>query len=66
MKFKTNIKCNGCIQTIRPYLESIKQIKAWAVDLNSPDRVLTVEGEITEDEVIRAIQAAGYRAEKLT
>ena len=66
MKFKTNIKCGGCIQTVRPYLEGLKEIKNWQVDLNSPDRILSVEGEVTEEAVVRAIQAAGYRAEKLS
>jgi len=65
-RFKTNIKCNGCIQTVRPYLEATKEIKSWEVDLNSPDRILTVEGEISEEKVILAIQAAGYKAEKIS
>lgn len=64
-KFRTNIKCNGCVQTVRPYLEGLKEIKSWKVDLNSPDRILTIEGEISEEKIIHAIQAAGYKAEKL-
>ena len=66
MKFKTNIKCGGCIQTVKPFLESLKEIKNWQVDLSSPDRILSVEGEVAEEKVIQAIQAAGYRAEKLS
>jgi copper chaperone len=65
-KFKTNIKCGGCIQTVRPYLESLKDIKKWEVDIASPDKILTVEGDIPEDQIIQAIQAAGYKAEKLS
>ena len=66
MKFKTNIKCGGCIQTVKPFLESLKEIKNWQVDLSSPDRILSVEGDVAEEKVIQAIQAAGYRAEKLS
>jgi copper chaperone len=66
MKFKTNIKCGGCIQTVRPFLEGLKEIKNWQVDLASPDRILSVDGDVTPEKVIQAIQAAGYRAEKLT
>lgn len=62
-RFKTNIKCGGCIQTVKPYLDGLKEIKSWQVDLSSPDRILSVEGDIEEDKVIQAIQAAGYRAE---
>jgi copper chaperone len=66
MKFKTNIKCGGCIQTVRPFLEGLKEIKNWQVDLASPDRILSVDGDITPEKVIQAIQAAGYRAELLS
>jgi copper chaperone len=66
MKFKTNIKCGGCIQTVKPFLEGLKEIKNWQVDLSSPDRILSVEGDVAEEKVIQAIQAAGYRAEKLS
>jgi copper chaperone len=43
LRFKTNIKCNGCIQTVTPFLSGIKEIKEWTVDLNTPDRILMVE-----------------------
>ncbi len=66
MKFKTNIKCNGCVQNIRPYIEGIREIKSWEVDLYSPDRILTVEGEVSEEKIVKALQAAGYRAEKIS
>ena len=66
MKFKTNIKCGGCIQTVKPYLEGLKEIKNWQVDLSSPDRILSIEGDVSGDKVIQAIQAAGYRAEKIS
>ena len=65
-RFKTNIKCGGCVQKVKPFLDSLKDIEEWNVDLNSPDRVLTVEGEISADNVIRAISGAGYRAERIT
>lgn len=64
-KFKTNIKCGGCIQKVKPYLDGLKQIKTWNVDLNSPDRILIVDGEISGDMIIQAISNAGYRAEMI-
>jgi copper chaperone len=66
MKFKTNIKCGGCIQTVKPYLDSLKEIKSWEVDILSPDKILTLEGDIAEEKVVQAIQAAGYKAEKIS
>lgn len=64
-KFKTNIKCSGCIQKVKPILDEIAGIGKWDVDLNSQDRILTVEGDITGEKIIDAITAAGYRAEKI-
>ncbi len=64
--FKTNIKCNGCIQKVKPYLDNLKGIKAWDVDLTSHDRILTVEGDgIEPDGVISALKQAGYQAEQI-
>jgi copper chaperone len=61
--FKTNIKCGGCVGKVKPYLESIKGITSWNVDLASPDRLLTVEGEVSSDAIVKALSAAGYHAD---
>ena len=63
--FKTNIKCGGCIQKVKPWLDGIKEIKTWQVDLSSPDRILTVEGDADGDIIMKAIAEAGYHAEKI-
>lgn len=65
-RFKTNIKCNGCIQSVTPFLSGIKEIKDWKVDLTSPDRILTVEGtELTPAAIISALELTGYKAEQI-
>jgi copper chaperone len=64
--FKTNIKCDGCIGKVKPHLDGTAGIREWSVDLQSPDRVLTVDiDQPDENAVIRAISAAGYQAVKL-
>lgn len=64
MKFKTNIRCNGCVQNVRPYMESISGINNWEVDLASKDRIMTVTGEdVTAEKVIAVLNAAGYQGE---
>jgi copper chaperone len=66
LRFKTNIKCNGCIQTVTPFLSGIKEIKEWKVDLTSPDRTLTVDGiELTPAVIVSALELAGYKAEQI-
>ena len=66
LRFKTNIKCNGCIQTVTPFLSSIKEISGWNVDLTSPERILTIEGnELKPAVIISALEQAGYKAEQV-
>jgi copper chaperone len=59
-KFKTNMKCNGCIQSVTPFLNNISGLKSWKVDLESPDKILEVEGEINADIIIEAVKKAGF------
>ena len=64
LRFKTNIKCNGCISSVTPFLSGIKGIKEWSVNLNSYERTLTIEGvEINPVVIISALEQAGYKAE---
>ncbi|MCR9250991.1 MAG: heavy-metal-associated domain-containing protein [bacterium] len=66
LKFKTNIKCTGCINTVTPHLDKTEGITNWSVDLEDPNRTLTVNSdESIEAKVITAIQDAGYEAERV-
>jgi copper chaperone len=65
LKFKTNIKCGGCVAKVKPYLDNLKEVKSWNVDLASADRLLTVEGEINAGLITGALAEAGYSAEKI-
>lgn len=63
LKFKTSIKCGGCIATVTPFLNKIEGISKWSVDTNSPDKILTVETDnSTAEEVILVLKHAGYQA----
>lgn len=66
MKFKTNLKCGGCIAAITPVMNETNGIEKWNVDLSTPDRVLTVESDsVSESDVVAKIQTAGYKIEVL-
>ena len=65
IKFKTTIKCSGCVANVTPYLNEALGEKKWAVDINNPSKVLTFEGEPDETIIIKAIEKAGYKAEKI-
>jgi copper chaperone CopZ len=65
-KFKTTIKCSGCVAKVTPFLNEALGENKWAVDYNDPAKILTVEGEKDSAKVIEAVEKAGYRAEILS
>ena len=64
LKFKTNIKCGGCIATVTPFLNKVPEISRWTVDTATPEKILTVEvGEELQDEaVVSTLEKAGFTA----
>lgn len=65
-QFKTNIMCGSCIAKITPVLNETFGENNWKVDTQNPKKVLTVstEGDNVND-VIKAVEKAGYKAEEL-
>ncbi|WP_298615405.1 heavy metal transport/detoxification protein [uncultured Odoribacter sp.] len=64
-KFKTTAKCQGCVAKIRPFLNQIVPENQWIFDLSDPDRILTVQGDYSDEKIIQALQKAGFKAEML-
>ncbi len=66
IKFKTNIKCGGCIATITPALNALNGVYKWEVDIANVDKILTVEAEgLSAQEVAETIKKAGFTAEQI-
>jgi copper chaperone CopZ len=65
IKFKTNIKCTGCLEKVTPNLNRTAGEDNWEVDLQDPQKVLTVVGDASEKEVVQAMKEAGYAAERI-
>ena len=64
LKFKTNIKCMGCVATVTPALDEAVGSGNWEVDLQSPERQLTVRTENAEvATVVAALAKTGYQAQ---
>ena len=64
LKFKTNVKCGGCIATVTPYLNQVNGIVSWNVDTTDPLKIMTVETEgINAEEITSIMKTAGYQAE---
>lgn len=64
-RFKTTIKCSGCVETVTKPLNETVGENNWEVDLNDPSRVLTIKGDVSESAIRNALQQVGYKAEKL-
>jgi len=66
LRFKTSLKCGGCIRAITPGLESLNTIDTWNVDLESPDKTLEITAtEDISDKVIESVKKAGYQISRL-
>ena len=67
LKFRTNIKCSGCIATVTPFLNKTVGENNWQVDIQAPEKILTINTDdaVNEEAVVRSLQEAGYKAEKI-
>jgi copper chaperone len=66
IELKTNIMCAACIAKVTPTLNETVGEANWKVDIQNPKKILTVTTDkLSEEEVIKAVAKAGYKAEKL-
>lgn len=67
IEVKTNIMCGSCVAKVTPTLNQEVGEQNWKVDTASPKKVLTVTTEnLSEADIIKAVEKAGYKAEKLS
>ena len=67
LQFKTTIKCSGCIEKVTPFLNETVGENNWEVDLQNPQKVLTIPNaeQVQSGEIVEALAKAGYKAEKI-
>jgi len=66
LKFKTDIKCSGCIAKATFDLDETVGKSNWEVDVANPQKILTIKNPgITELQVLEAVKKAGYKAERI-
>ena len=58
-----NMKCNGCVSTVKDALGQLPGSNNVSVDLESG--VAEVDGDVDLAEVVKALTALGYPASKL-
>lgn len=66
LRFKTSLKCGGCVKAITPGLDNLTSIEKWSVDLENPQKVLEVEAsDDISDTIIDSVKKAGYEISRL-
>lgn len=65
LKFKTDIRCSGCLAKVTPHLNETAGEGQWEVDLNNPAKTLSITGVTDEASIKEAVQKAGYKAERV-
>lgn len=62
LRLKTNLRCEACVQAIRPLFDAAPGVTRWNADLSSPDKLLTVEGDgVTVAKVDQLLHLKGYQ-----
>jgi copper chaperone len=66
LKFKTNINCGSCVNTVTPFLDAEQGLVNWQVDTSTADKILTVEADAQQKEtVIKTVEKAGFKIQPL-
>ena len=64
LTFTSNIACNGCVSKVKPFLDELEGVIKWEVDIENPQKILTVESsEVSADQIQEAVIKAGYQLE---
>lgn len=62
-RFKTNLRCGACVARIQPIFDADPATRSWSADVASPDKTLTVEGDIVDAAHVHQLLAqAGYQS----
>lgn len=66
-KFKTNLKCNGCVSKIKPSLDQMHGVISWEIDLQNQDKILTIVSTTeVKKQVVEIVRNAGFKIEEIS
>lgn len=65
--FNSTMKCQGCVDKVKTYLDSEPAITEWDVNLANPNRPLkvTFQDSLTDDRIIAEVAKLGYTLTKV-
>ena len=58
--FTTNINCGSCVRSVTPFLDEVEGVTIWRVDVEDDRKVLTVEGNASEEAIMETVREAGF------
>ncbi|GJM61247.1 MULTISPECIES: heavy-metal-associated domain-containing protein [Persicobacter] len=64
-QFKTNINCGGCIDKVSPAMNAHFSKEEWSVDTSHQDKILSVETNKSQEEVMEIVRTAGFQISPL-
>ena len=50
----------GCVAQFTEQVKNVEGITNWKVDTTTPDKLLTIEGTLSEKEAVELVKNAGY------
>ncbi|MCU0415985.1 MAG: hypothetical protein MUE33_02255 [Cytophagaceae bacterium] len=68
MKFKTTLKCSGCVAQVASALDEIVGKENWKVDVAQPVKILEIESSnrtVDVDKIEDAFQQKGFKLEPI-
>ncbi|NJC28412.1 heavy-metal-associated domain-containing protein [Neolewinella antarctica] len=63
--FSTNINCGSCVRTVTAFLDDVPGVTIWRVDVEDARKVLTVEGNASEADIVATVEEAGFDIQPL-
>ncbi|MBL7664266.1 MAG: cation transporter [Bacteriovoracaceae bacterium] len=60
LRLKTDLSCGSCVEKLKHAFKYEKNISSWDVNLKSPDKILTVQGEVDQPGITKLVEKAGY------
>lgn len=66
IRFKTTMKCGGCVAAVTPGLDAIKEVHSWKADVSGAEKTLTIDADETAvPKVIEVLEKSGFKAERI-
>ena len=56
------MKCEGCAGSVESALEGVDGVRAVTVSLDDERAEVTADGSVRADDLVRAVEEAGYQA----